>query len=216
MSNRSLHSVFSKPHLATGLSLDDLQMALDEAAEAGAHFCETPGRRHAAKSWLQRNGFSPQVVELLDSMLEIRKNSGCEPFFVLDFQTTSFGNEVWDKRFPLTAQGLAHYSRETFKDVFAPICFAMMKRITLFGGPEAAVRIGCQRFAMIKRSCMIFAYREGLRINSLRLQRMESWIRYWVGLRYHLAMNGGDPKPLAFTSWSRKGEETRTSIGVMR
>ena len=143
MSNRSLHSVFSKPRLATGLSLDDLQMALDEAAEAGAHFCETPGRRHAAKSWLQRNGFSPQVVELLDSMLEIRKNSGCEPFFVLDFQTTSFGNEVWDKRFPLTAQGLAHYSRETFKDVFAPICFAMMKRITLFGGPEAAVRIGC-------------------------------------------------------------------------
>ena len=86
----SLHSVFSKPHLATGLPLDDLQVALDEAAEAGAHFCEAPGRRHAARSWLQRNGFSPQVVELLDSMLEIRMNFGCEPFFCLEIQTTSF------------------------------------------------------------------------------------------------------------------------------
>ena len=81
MSDPYLHWVFSKPHLATGLPLGDLQMALDEAAEAGAHFCETPGRRHAARSWLQRNGFSPQVVELLDNMLETWKNLGSEPFF---------------------------------------------------------------------------------------------------------------------------------------
>ena len=52
--------------------------ALDEAAEAGAHFCEEPGRLQAARSLLQMLGFSPHVVTLLErgQLMETQRKRG--------------------------------------------------------------------------------------------------------------------------------------------